>query len=79
MVQDTSPSSEMYLRTTKGGSLGGWGIHVTEDGSSDIDFGELRECSILWAISIPGESLWCQAELDGSTNGLYRPFLGGIT
>lgn len=67
MVQDTSPSSEMYLRQAKNGSLSGWGVHdgSEEDDSQDVDYSELRECSILWATSIPGESEWCLEELSG--------------
>ncbi|TFK42808.1 mini-chromosome maintenance replisome factor-domain-containing protein [Crucibulum laeve] len=56
MVQDTSPSPEMYLATTPDNQLGGWGI--AEEHLADIDYAHLRECSLLWAVSIPGESQW---------------------
>lgn len=66
MVQDTSPSSEMYLRKTKSGSLGGWGVHEdSEDGFGPVDYSELRECNVLWAITVPGETEWCAQELSG--------------
>ncbi|KAI0811039.1 putative alanine racemase-domain-containing protein [Irpex lacteus] len=65
MVQDTSPSSEMYLKRTSGGTLGGWGLHSPADADSDFDYSDLRECNVLWAISVPGESAWCGTELDG--------------
>ncbi|KAI0340694.1 hypothetical protein BDW22DRAFT_1486089 [Trametopsis cervina] len=66
MVQDTSPSSEMYLRKTQSGTLGGWGLHTDEEGSgSQIDYGDLRECTVVWAVNVPGESAWCRDELDG--------------
>ncbi|KAI0085418.1 mini-chromosome maintenance replisome factor-domain-containing protein [Irpex rosettiformis] len=76
MIQDTSPSSEMYLRRTTGGTLGGWGIHSNEDEEIDIDYNELRECNILWAVSVPGESTWCGIELDGSitpSQSIHKP------
>lgn len=67
MVQDTSPSSEMYLRQSGKGSVCGWGIHeeAEDDRQQDIDYSQLRECNILWAVSVPGESEWCHQELSG--------------
>lgn len=67
MVQDTSPSSEMYLRQSGKGSVCGWGIHeeAVDDRQQDIDYSQLRECNILWAVSVPGESEWCHQELSG--------------
>ena len=66
MVQDTSPSSEMYLQKSSDGSLGGWGIHEEIDSGSGhaIDYADLRECSVMWAVSVPGESQWCSEEID---------------
>lgn len=66
MVQDTSPSSEMYLWRYKSGNMGGWGVYDDNGHSSqDVDYADLRECNVFWAVSIPGESLWCTTELDG--------------
>ena len=59
----------MYLRRTTSGTLGGWGIHSGEDEDTNIDYNELRECNVLWAVSVPGESSWCGAELDGAAVG----------
>ena len=58
----------MYLRRNASGSLGGWGLHedVSEEEERNVDVGELRECTTLWAVSIPGESDWCLEELSGS-------------
>ena len=70
MVQDTSAGSEMYLYETRSGSLGGWGLHeeIDEDAQHDLDLGHLRECNILWAVSVPGEAQWCSEELDGQVD-----------
>ncbi|KAJ3553347.1 hypothetical protein NM688_g3664 [Phlebia brevispora] len=67
MVQDTSPSSEMYLQRIGEGTPGGWGIHAEAHtaASSAINYSDLRECNVLWAVSVPGESHWCSEELDG--------------
>lgn len=71
MVQDTSLSSEMYLRKSNKGSMGGWGVYDESDdsGEQDVEYGDLRECSVLWAVSVPGESSWCAKELDGGPAG----------
>ncbi|KAI8998908.1 putative alanine racemase-domain-containing protein [Trametes punicea] len=72
MVQDTSLSTEMYLSKFADGSCGGWGMYENEGGSSssatEVNYANLRECSILWATSVPAESDWCAAELDGSSH-----------
>lgn len=67
MVQDTSLSSEMYLRRTRMGTVGGWGIHeeAAGDEEQETDYADLRECNVLWAVSIPGESQWCIEEMNG--------------
>ncbi|KAI0747846.1 mini-chromosome maintenance replisome factor-domain-containing protein [Daedaleopsis nitida] len=69
MVQDTSLSTEMYLSHHADGSCGGWGMYEAEGGSStsggNVDYANLRECSVLWATTVPAESDWCSAELDG--------------
>ncbi|KAI0637270.1 mini-chromosome maintenance replisome factor-domain-containing protein [Trametes polyzona] len=67
MVQDTSLSTEMYLSQFSDGSCGGWGMYETEGSSrsSEVDYTNLRECSTLWATSVPGESEWSAQELDG--------------
>ncbi|THV01714.1 hypothetical protein K435DRAFT_775943 [Dendrothele bispora CBS 962.96] len=56
MVQDTSASPEMYLAEAGGHKYGGWG--VVYDAPDEIDYDNLRECSVFWAVSIPGESDW---------------------
>ncbi|KAF9810959.1 hypothetical protein IEO21_06763 [Rhodonia placenta] len=66
MVQDTSPSSEMYLARSPNGKCGGWGIELTEEENGEVDYTNLRECNVLWAVSVPAESAWCAEELDGS-------------
>ncbi|CDO77853.1 hypothetical protein BN946_scf185032.g5 [Trametes cinnabarina] len=70
MVQDTSLSTEMYLSKFADGSCGGWGIYETEGGSSsrahEVNYADLEECSVLWATSVPAESMWCAVELNGT-------------
>lgn len=71
MVQDTSPSSEMYLQKMSNGALGGWGIHEELEAGPDsaIDYADLRECNVMWAVSVPGEAPWCSVEIDGQVQG----------
>ncbi|KAI0031901.1 mini-chromosome maintenance replisome factor-domain-containing protein [Vararia minispora EC-137] len=77
MVQDTSLSPEMYLCKFKSGKCGGWGIRDASgetDDASDIAHTDLRECSIFWAVSVPGECKW-YADLhdrSGATEALRR-------
>ncbi|KAG6878774.1 hypothetical protein C0993_008073 [Termitomyces sp. T159_Od127] len=63
MIQDTSPSPEMYLARRSGARCGGWG---QSDPASfqGIDYADLRECTVLWAVSVPGESPWCTAAVE---------------
>ncbi|KII88881.1 hypothetical protein PLICRDRAFT_109472 [Plicaturopsis crispa FD-325 SS-3] len=66
MVQDTSPSPEMYLAKLGAEGYGGWGQEATsEDADGVVDYSNLRECTVLWAVSVPGESGWCTNEGDG--------------
>lgn len=69
MVQDTSPSPEMYLSKTKSGTCAGWGLAAiaspnAEDDGDDINYADLRDCSVVWAVSVPGESDWWKEALD---------------
>ncbi|KAK2467094.1 hypothetical protein APHAL10511_001352 [Amanita phalloides] len=62
MVQDTSFSQEMYLARRSDGGCGGWGLGDIGDAlnaNAEFDYENLRECHVIWAVSIPGESLWC--------------------
>lgn len=61
MVQDTSSSPEIYLARQSNGQFGGWGIADSND-ASDVNYSDLRECTVVWAVSVPGESLWCAQE-----------------
>lgn len=74
MIQDTSPSPEMYLAKRSGGRCGGWGIgdpdNATTSGQDrreSINYADLRECTVVWAVTIPGERSWAADALDGST------------
>ncbi len=81
MVQDTSPSPEVYLSSLQGGKCGGWGLAedtVDENGKPDIDYDKLKDRNVLWAVSIPGQSEWCfhetSEEMDpaGKLTGFQR-------
>lgn len=42
---------------------------ANDDGDASlgvIDYHALRECTTLWAVSVPGESEWCTQVIDGS-------------
>jgi hypothetical protein len=81
MVQDTSPSPEVYLASHAGKSYG-WGLDLSRT-STDVDepentgtgaglFGErnenLAERTVVWAVSIPGESEWSVERAGGEKN-----------
>ncbi|KAH8102871.1 mini-chromosome maintenance replisome factor-domain-containing protein [Cristinia sonorae] len=76
MVQDPSSSSEMYLARTKSGKLSGWGIEVDDGDHHDVEVENLRECTVLWAISVPGESEWVSKALDVSEAAIYDTQVG---
>ncbi|KAI9443235.1 mini-chromosome maintenance replisome factor-domain-containing protein [Lactarius indigo] len=68
LVQDTSLSPEIYLSRLRDGKCGGWGMTEIpqDDGEdSDFDYNHLRDCAVLWAISVPGETEWYQSASDG--------------
>lgn len=78
MIQDTSTSTEMYLSKSKSGECGGWGIDFpTEEEDARVDFADLRECSVLWAVSVPSQSTWSAKELDGPVERMF--FLSSVT
>jgi hypothetical protein len=35
------------------------------DDSSNVDYNLLRDCVVLWAVSVPGETEWYQSASDG--------------
>ncbi len=57
MVQDTSLSPELYLAKTSDGDCGGWGLSPAFQGEN-VQYDKLKECSVFWAVSIPGLSPW---------------------
>jgi Mini-chromosome maintenance replisome factor len=70
LVQDTSPSPEMYLSKLRDGKCGGWGLTDTSqcDGDdNDFDYNDLRDCVVLWAVTVPGETEWYRAILNGES------------
>lgn len=58
----------MYLSKTKSGKCAGWGLATTtpnaEDDGDNINYADLRDCSVVWAVSVPGESDWWKESLD---------------
>ncbi len=78
MVQDTSPSTEMYLYKSHDGKVGGWGIERQVDDAEllqEVDYACLRESTILWVTSIPGESPWYSEYLEGPSTESGKPIL----
>ncbi|KAJ6547200.1 putative alanine racemase-domain-containing protein [Mycena capillaripes] len=70
MIQDTSPSNEMYLATRSGRRCGGWGL--ADDASSErLDYADLRENAVVWAVNVPSESEWVASEIDGSNAPIF--------
>lgn len=76
MVQDTSPSSEMYLYKSPDGKVGGWGIEmeIVDEQRHEVDFANLRETTILWVTSIPGETRWFAECVEGPDSGMCLHF-----
>jgi hypothetical protein len=73
LVQDTSPSPEMYLSKFRDGKCGGWGLTDTSqrDGDdNDLDYNDLRDCVVLWGVNVPGETEWYQAVSNGELSTL---------
>lgn len=68
MVQDTSPSPEMYLSKLKGGNCGGWGITEQDvnNENSNYAYADLQECTVVWAVTVPGESDWLLQQASGT-------------
>ncbi|KAJ7197275.1 mini-chromosome maintenance replisome factor-domain-containing protein, partial [Mycena pura] len=66
MIQDTSLSPEMYLAKRSDGKCGGWGL--ADDSTDGLDYettrSYLRENTVLWAVTVPGESQWVASEMD---------------
>ena len=68
MIQDTSASPEVYLTSLEDGSCGGWGIYentlqardVDEQEHVTIDYSKLGERESVWAVTVPGETIWSQ-------------------
>ncbi|KAF9037006.1 hypothetical protein BDZ89DRAFT_1061703 [Hymenopellis radicata] len=54
MIQDTSLSPEVYLAKLPNGQLGGWGL-VDDAPGHNVDYSDLRECLVLWGVTIPGQ------------------------
>jgi hypothetical protein len=71
MVQDTSCGQELYLAKKRNGKCGGWGLADGTDMDGDAaDFAHLMECTVIWAVSVPGETVWCSQEIDQSDEGV---------
>lgn len=58
----------MYLSSLPGGRCGGWNLHqdLVASTSINVDIHNLRECSIFWAVTVPGESKWHAEQLEGT-------------
>ncbi|TFK99027.1 hypothetical protein BDV98DRAFT_533420 [Pterulicium gracile] len=61
MIQDTSPSPELYLFRL-GDKHGGWGLvdDDAEESADQVDYNDLRERTVVWGTSVPGVGKWCE-------------------
>ncbi|KZP29893.1 hypothetical protein FIBSPDRAFT_946403 [Athelia psychrophila] len=75
MIQDTSPSPEMYLSKLTGDKCGGWGITEANPNveSPDYEYADLEECTVLWAVTVPGENDWLLGLTDKPTAEPHIP------
>jgi hypothetical protein len=74
MVQDTSSSPEMYLSKLRDGKCGGWGLSDSSQGDeTEFDYNDLRDCIVLWAVSVPGETVWYQSASNGDLTDQREP------
>lgn len=76
MVQDTSPSPEMYLAKHADATCGGWGLADATQQDEAINYADLRECTVIWAVTVPGENAWCPAAFNvesAGTRARYTP------
>jgi len=54
----------MYLSKLRDGKCGGWGLSdpsQSDGDNTEFDYNDLRDCTVLWAVSVPGETEWYQA------------------
>ncbi|EPQ58258.1 hypothetical protein GLOTRDRAFT_104173 [Gloeophyllum trabeum ATCC 11539] len=74
MVQDTSQSPEMYMSRLADGRCGGWNLESTaeEEVLRQSEYASLRECTVIWATSVPGEADWVLDAMDGSAGATQR-------
>lgn len=62
----------MYLSVSERGECGGWSLeddHLPESTTTFPDASKLRERSVLWAVSIPGQASWCATAAQGAGAG----------
>ena len=73
MIQDTSIQNEIYLARFTNDKCGGWGIQPPQNDydSNSFDTDHLGTASVLWAVSVPGESPWRIAEISHQSSGAY--------
>ncbi|RDB15125.1 hypothetical protein Hypma_005192 [Hypsizygus marmoreus] len=65
-----------------GGRCGGWGLGDDATMHTDnIDYAILKECTVFWAVSVPGESPWTApvADLPPTTPPIARPIPTSIS
>lgn len=80
MIQDTSLTPEIYLAHL-GDSCCGWGMSPSTQAERDImshlthSHSDLREASVVWAVSIPAESQWYIDETSPSVSSTRTPII----
>ncbi|KAF8837022.1 hypothetical protein BDN67DRAFT_973512 [Paxillus ammoniavirescens] len=68
MIQDTSLQNEVYLAKLSNNRCGGWGIQPSQSDYISNVFGSdhLGNATVVWAVSVPGESPWRADEISPS-------------
>ena len=57
----------MYLSKLEGNKCGGWGIaNETVGEGVDYSYADLQECTVVWAVNVPGENRWSVEEIAGT-------------
>lgn len=72
MVQDTSREGEVYMGVLDDKSCGGWGLYEEmarsqsqDEEQSAVDYSRLQERDSVWAVTVPGQSIWSRDAVSG--------------
>jgi hypothetical protein len=81
MIQDTSLQNEVYLAKLSNNRCGGWGIQPSQSDyvSNVFESDHLGNATVVWAVSVPGESPWRADEISPSAPSMFTQFLLYLT